>query len=57
MLIHKSLVAGIAVAVALLGVVAKMKWLTVAALVLWIVAMMILGTGKRQPKRGEPPSD
>ena len=38
----------VAVAVALTGVVTGLKWLTVAALGLWIAAMLYFGTGKRK---------
>ena len=57
MLMRKSLVAGIAVAVALLGIVAKIKWLAVAALVLWVAAMLVFRKGNRRPVNDEQPSD
>ena len=57
MLNERMVAAGIAVLIALLGIVTGLKWLTVAAFVLWIVAMIILGTGNRQSKRHEPPPD
>ena len=45
---HKIWFAAIAVALALTGVISGLKWLTVLALVVWIVAMMVFGTGKRK---------
>lgn len=45
---HKAWFALIAVAVAVTGVLTGLKWLTVAALVIWIVAMMAFGAGKRR---------
>ncbi|MGA7306771.1 MAG: hypothetical protein WBW88_18000 [Rhodothermales bacterium] len=45
---HKPWFAAIAVAVALTGVVMGLKWLTVIALGLWVVAMIVFGRGRRR---------
>ena len=42
--------AAVSIAVALTGIISGLKWLTVAALVLWIAAMLYFGTGKRKPE-------
>lgn len=44
---QKLVLAGIAVVIALVGMATGLRWLTVAALLLWIGAMIILGTGRR----------
>ena len=44
---HKTWIAIVAVAVALTGVFIGLKWLTVAALGIWIAAMLVFGRGKR----------
>jgi len=43
---HKAWIAIVAVAVAMTGVFTGLKWLTVAALGIWITAMLVLGRGK-----------
>ena len=43
----KILAAVAAVAIALTGILTGLEWLSVAALVLWVVAMIVFGTGKR----------
>lgn len=45
---HKAWFAALAVAIALTGVFIGLKWLTVVALILWIVAMVVFGTGRRK---------
>lgn len=45
---HKAWLAAIAVALALTGVITGLKWLTVVALGVWIIAMAVFGIGKRK---------
>ncbi len=45
--VKKLLAAIIAVAISLVGIVLEMRWLTVVALVVWAVAVTMLGPGKR----------
>jgi hypothetical protein len=52
MISQKTWFAVIAVALALTGVFTGLKWLTVVALVVWVAAMVIFGTGKRHVKGG-----
>jgi len=44
---HKAWIAIVAVAVAITGIVTGLKWLTVAALGIWIAAILVFGRGKR----------
>jgi type IV secretory pathway VirB3-like protein len=44
---RKAVAALVAVAIALVGVFTGMRWLTVVALVLWVVAMLVFGFGDR----------
>ena len=52
--VRKLLSAIVAVAIALAGVLLGFRWLTVAALVVWIIAMMVFGPGQRgrQTRKG-----
>jgi hypothetical protein len=43
---HKAWIAIVAVAVALTGVLTGLKWMTVAALGIWIAAILVFGRGK-----------
>lgn len=52
----KGWTAGISVIIALIGVVAKLRWLTVVALVGWLVAMIFFGVGNRRVDQSKPPS-
>jgi hypothetical protein len=44
---QKAWFAIVAVAVALTGVITGLKWLTIAALGIWIAAMLLFGRGNR----------
>jgi hypothetical protein len=54
---QKAWFALVAVAIALTGVFTGLKWLTVAALVVWLVAMVVFGTGKRKVEDGDLSGD
>lgn len=45
---NKLLAAAIAVGLTLLGLTSGIRWLTVVALAFWIVALMLLGSGRRK---------
>jgi len=51
----KAWAAGLAAIIALIGVVADLKWLTVIALVVWLLAMLYFGVGGRRIDQSEPP--
>jgi hypothetical protein len=54
---HKILAAVVAVAMALTGVLTEMRWLTVVALVFWVVAMLYYGLGQRGVDRSDAEAD
>jgi len=45
--VKKLISAIIAVTIALAGVLLEISWLTIAALVVWVIAMLVFGRGKR----------
>ena len=51
----KTWAAAFAAIIALIGVVADLKWLTVIALVGWLLAMIYFGVGDRRIDQNEPP--
>jgi hypothetical protein len=48
---QKVLAAVVAVVTAMTGIVTGMKWMTVAALAVWVAAMLYFGFGDRRPGR------